>query len=164
MKIIVKSPHSWPKIVIHSNPCIILNINYNIWPTPMGGFNSLRLPDACMHQYLLTLIDSDNGLWPGQHQAIIWTNAGILLIGLEKKLQWNLNQNSNILIQENSKVSSAKWSQPQCVKLFCENHFLQPFQTEWWHSFSGWMAPWSLHFLILDWVWFNRLEPSVKFD
>ena len=30
----------------------------------------------------LTTIGSDNGLSPGQRQAIIWTNAGILLIGL----------------------------------------------------------------------------------
>ena len=30
----------------------------------------------------LTSIVSDNGLSPGRHQAIIWTNAGILLIGL----------------------------------------------------------------------------------
>ena len=29
----------------------------------------------------LTIIGSDNGLSPGQRQAIIWTNAGILLIG-----------------------------------------------------------------------------------
>ena len=29
----------------------------------------------------LTIIGSDNGLWPGRRQAIIWTNAGILLIG-----------------------------------------------------------------------------------
>ena len=29
----------------------------------------------------LTIIDSDNGLSPGRRQAIIWTNAGILLIG-----------------------------------------------------------------------------------
>ena len=29
----------------------------------------------------LTIIGSDNGLSPGRHQAIIWTNAGILLIG-----------------------------------------------------------------------------------
>ena len=29
----------------------------------------------------LTIIVSDNGLSPGRHQAIIWTNAGILLIG-----------------------------------------------------------------------------------
>ena len=27
----------------------------------------------------LTIIDSDNGLSPGQPPAIIWTNAGILL-------------------------------------------------------------------------------------
>ena len=26
------------------------------------------------------IIGSDNGLMPGRHQAIIWTNAGILLI------------------------------------------------------------------------------------
>ena len=29
----------------------------------------------------LTIIGSDNGLLPGRRQAIIWTNAGILLIG-----------------------------------------------------------------------------------
>ena len=29
----------------------------------------------------LTTISSDNGLSPGRRQAIIWTNAGILLIG-----------------------------------------------------------------------------------
>ena len=29
----------------------------------------------------LTIIASDNGLSPGQRQAIIWTNAGILFIG-----------------------------------------------------------------------------------
>ena len=29
----------------------------------------------------ITIIGSDNGLSPGQHQAIIWTGAGILLIG-----------------------------------------------------------------------------------
>ena len=28
----------------------------------------------------LTTIGSDNGLEPGRRQAIIWTNAGILLI------------------------------------------------------------------------------------
>ena len=36
-----------------------------------------------MHAYLgnLTIIGADNGLSPGRHQAIIWTNAGLLLIG-----------------------------------------------------------------------------------
>ena len=28
----------------------------------------------------LTIIGSNNGLSPGRHQAIIWTDAGILLI------------------------------------------------------------------------------------
>ena len=29
----------------------------------------------------LTIISSDNGLSPGRHQAIIWTDVGILVIG-----------------------------------------------------------------------------------
>ena len=29
----------------------------------------------------LTIIDSDNGLSPDRRQAIIWSNAGLLLIG-----------------------------------------------------------------------------------
>ena len=41
------------------------------------GINSLRPSDA----YKLTIIGSNNGLSPGRHQAIIWTNAGMLLIG-----------------------------------------------------------------------------------
>ena len=41
----------------------------------------------------LTIIGSANGLSPGQRQAIIWTKAGILLIG---PLETNL---SEILIE-----------------------------------------------------------------
>ena len=41
----------------------------------------------------LTIIGSDNGFSPGRHQAIIWTNAGILLI---KPLETNF---SEILIE-----------------------------------------------------------------
>ena len=40
--------------------------------------NSLRPSDVCVSK--LTITDSKNGLSPGQCQAIIWTNAGILLI------------------------------------------------------------------------------------
>ena len=29
----------------------------------------------------LTIIGTDNGLLPGRHQGIIWTNDGMLLIG-----------------------------------------------------------------------------------
>ena len=38
-----------------------------------------------------TIIGSDNGLSPGRRQAIIWTNAGILLIG---PLGTNVNETS----------------------------------------------------------------------
>ena len=64
----------------------------------------------------LTIIDSDNGLSPGRRQAIIWTNAGILLIG---PLGTNF---SEILIgiqifsfkKMRLKMSSAKW-RPFCL-------------------------------------------------
>ena len=38
-----------------------------------------RVTHICVGK--LTNIGSDNGLSPGRHQTIIWTNAGILLIG-----------------------------------------------------------------------------------
>ena len=41
--------------------------------------NSLRLRDAYMCN--LTIIGSDNDLSTGGHQAIIWTNVGLLSIG-----------------------------------------------------------------------------------
>ena len=37
-----------------------------------------RVTHVCVSK--LTIIGSDNGLAPGRRQAIIWTNAGILLI------------------------------------------------------------------------------------
>ena len=66
----------------------------------------------------LVIISSDYGLWPGRRQAIIWTNAGILLIG---PLGTNF---SEILIERLTisfekmrlKVSSAKWW-PFCLGL-----------------------------------------------
>ena len=48
-------------------------------------FNPLRLSDAVKH----AIIASDNGLSPGRHQVIIWTNAGILWI---KTLGKNLSE------------------------------------------------------------------------
>ena len=38
-----------------------------------------RVTHICINK--LTIVGSDNGLSPGRRQAIIWTNAGILLIG-----------------------------------------------------------------------------------
>ena len=46
----------------------------------MVQYNQLRPSDAYICVGKLTIIGSDNGLSPGRRQAIIWTNAGILLI------------------------------------------------------------------------------------
>ena len=66
----------------------------------------------------LAIIDSDNGLSPGQRQVIIWTNAGILLIG---PLGTNFNETSiEIHIfsfkKIHLKLSSGKW-RPFCLGL-----------------------------------------------
>ena len=67
----------------------------------------------------LKIIGSDNGLTPGRHQAIIWINAGILLI---EPLGTNFRviYNANIFIQENAFESvicemADILSWPQCV-------------------------------------------------
>ena len=72
----------------------------------------------------LTIIGSDNGLSPGWRQAIIWTNAGILVIG---PLGANF---SEILIEilifsfkkMHLKVLSAKW-RPFCLGLIVLTHW-----------------------------------------
>ena len=43
-------------------------------------FNLSMSSDTYMYRNTTT-IGSDNGLSPSRHQAIIWINAGILLIG-----------------------------------------------------------------------------------
>ena len=64
----------------------------------------------------LTIGGSDNGLAPGRHQAIIWTNAWILLI-------WHLGTSFNEILIEiytfsfkktHFKMSSGKW-RPFCL-------------------------------------------------
>ena len=68
-----------------------------------------------MHIYVseLIIIGSDNGLSPGRCQAIIWTNAGILLI-------LTLGTNFSEILSKidifsfkklHLKISSAKWQQ-----------------------------------------------------
>ena len=68
-----------------------------------------RVTHICVSK--LTIIGSDNGLSPGRRQAIIWTNAGILLI-------WTLGTNFSEILSESHafsfkklhlKMSSAKW-------------------------------------------------------
>ena len=68
-----------------------------------------RVTHICVSK--LAIIGSDNGLSPGRRQAIIWTNAGILLI---RPLETNFIE---ILIRNQTfsfkkmylKMSSAKW-------------------------------------------------------
>ena len=63
-------------VVIHNKAlCRILNDQVYITGLTHWG----RVTHICVSK--LTIIDSDNGLSPGRRQAIIWTNAGISLIG-----------------------------------------------------------------------------------
>ena len=68
-----------------------------------------RVTHRCVSK--LIIIGSDNWLSPGRHQAIIWTNAGILLI-------WTLGTNVSEIFSKvyifsfkkmHLKMSSAKW-------------------------------------------------------
>ena len=59
----------------------------------------------------ITIIGSDNGLSPGRHQAIIWTNAGILLI---RHMETNCSEISieiyiSLFKKMHLKMSSGKW-------------------------------------------------------
>ena len=97
-----------------------------------------RVTHICISK--LTIVASDNGLSPGRRQAIIWTYDGILSIG--NKLQWNLNQNSYIFIQENAfeKVvceMAAILSRPQCVKAICVFYV-------WIYALLEWVDIWQL--------------------
>ena len=85
----------------------------------------------------LTIIDSDNGLSPDRRQAIIWTNAGILLI---RPLGTNFNE---ILIEIPTfsftkmrlKVSSAK-RRPFCLGLNVLNEWYVITLCYWWGAKS----------------------------
>ena len=59
----------------------------------------------------LSIIASDNGSSPGRRQAIIWTNAVILLVGhLGTNFSENWNGIETFSIKEmHLKMSSAKW-------------------------------------------------------
>ena len=97
-----------------------LKMSSGQWRPFCLGINVLthwgRVTHWCVRN--LTIIGSDNGLSPRRRQAIIWTNAGILLIG---PLGTNL---SEILIQiytfsfkkMHLKMSVGKW-RPFCLGL-----------------------------------------------
>ena len=89
---------------VHNFHKAVKNSCYSSFLTHWG-----RVTHICVGK--LTTIGSDNGLSPGRRQAIIWINAGILLIG---PLETNFSE-ILIGIQTSSfkkihlKMSSAKW-------------------------------------------------------
>ena len=100
----------------------------------------------------LTIIGSDNGLLPGRHQAIIWTNTGILLIG---NLGTNFSEISIEILtfsfnEMRLKLSSAKW-RPFCLGLnVLTNMYLYPHSTKVIQTPE---SPQSGAFVVLRW-WF----------
>ena len=66
----------------------------------------------------MTIIGSDNGLSPGRRQAIIWTNAAILLIGPlgTNFIEILIGIQTFSLKKMHLKMSSAKW-RPFCLGL-----------------------------------------------
>ena len=75
-----------------------------------------RVTHICVSK--LTIIASDNGLSPGRRQAIIWTNAGILLI---EPLRTNFSEiwskiHTFSFKKMHLKLSSATW-RPFCLSL-----------------------------------------------
>ena len=102
----------------------------------------------------LTIIGSDNGLSPWRRQAIIWTNAGILLI---RPLGTNF---SEILIEIQTfsfkkkylKMSSAKW-RPLCLGL----NVLIEVLVSTKHLMSQWVNSVSVEdkYLLTHWFHYN---------
>ena len=126
----------WLKFIyFHSRNCIWKGLWQNgghfvstamCWGAPARLIHWGRV----MHIYVAkpTNIGSDNGLSPGRHQAIIWNNAGLLLI---ESLGTNFSEIS-VVIQTFSlkkthlNMSSAKW-RPFCLGL---NVLIK--QSGWW--------------------------------
>ena len=96
-----------------------------------------RVTHICISN--LAFIGSDNGLSPGRRQAIIWTNDGIMLVGL-------LGRNFGEILIEiltfsfkkmRLKVSSAK-RRPFCLGLnVLRTCFMQNFWVHNWNSFCS---------------------------
>ena len=120
-----QTPTYWSKkdryFADHNVKCIFMDEKFRI--SNETCFLTLwgRVTHICVGK--LIIIGSDNGLSPGRRPAIIWTSAGILLIGL---LGTNFSdffyRNSYIFVQENTFESvvcemASVLSRLQCVKI-----------------------------------------------
>ena len=127
------------------------------------------------HIYIgnLIIIDSDNGLLPGRCQAIIWTNAGILLIG---PLGTNCSEIwIEILTFSFKKINvfesvvceiAAILSQPQCVKTECSLNILTCKKHELATSYpnvTNILSLWARE-NIFSWIWNCYSEHKIKYE
>ena len=97
----------------------------------------------------VTIIVSDNGLSPGRRQAIIWNNAGILLIG---PLGTNF---SGILIQIHAfsfKKIRLKMSSAKCCSFLLGLNVLTLDMLNFLKGYK-----WYIHIWIISWIW---LQPG----
>ena len=97
-----------PHWIVSFTEIDLKNVIYKMWAILI---NSLRPSDAYIWVNNLAIIGLHNGLSPGRRQAIIWINAGILLIG---PLETNFGEILNEIVTFPFKkmrlnVSSAKW-------------------------------------------------------
>ena len=109
-----------------------------------------RVTHICVSK--LTIIGSDNGLSPGRRQAIIWTNAGILLI---RTLGTNFNEISSEIRASSFKkmhfkMSSAKW-RPFCLGLNVLTHYglVTPYDNT--RLGQHWLWQWLVAFNVKKW-------------
>ena len=108
-----------------------------------------RVTHICVGK--LTIIGQDNGLSPVRRQAIIWTNAGILLIG---PLRTNF---SEIVIEIHTfsfkkmhlKMSSGKW-QPFCL---CFNELTK--HRNWQHTTPYYTSGYLHHWIVSEGIYAN---------
>ena len=133
-----------------------------------SGFNMLThwgwVTQICVGK--LTNIGSNNGLSPGRRQAIIWTNAGILLIG---PLGTNFSEFLIVIhtfsfSKMHLKISSAKW-RPFCLSL----NVLTLLVLKLGHSGRSRSIPWLLMPWLLvspghqqPWHWPCRINRSLS--
>ena len=120
-----------------------------------------RVTHICVGK--LTIIGSDNGLSPGWRKAIIWTNAGILLIGpLKANFSEILIEILYIFIQEmHLNMSSGKWW-PFCLGFIVLTHrgLVMPYGVIVFinlHSGDGMLPVWcqAINYLNQFWHYVN---------
>ena len=77
-----------------------------------------RVRHICISK--ITIIGSDNGLSPGRHQAIIWTNDGILFIGPlgTNFTEMLIKMYTFSLKKKHLKILSAKWQHFVSASMF----------------------------------------------